>query len=204
MLAGGAIRLTDELKELAARAGLVVAADSGLRHAEPLGVTPALVVGDFDSVTEEVLARYPDIPRRAHPSEKDALDLELALQHALDAGADEVVIVGSLGGRLDQTLAAVLIAAKLAREGVRVWLHSGDAQVFFLSGEDALELPLATGRRFSVLSLSETSVVTLKNAKYPLTRYPLPFGLGRGVSNEVSGVPLGVGLEAGLLIVTVG
>ena len=204
VLAGGDVKITDDLMEAAARADLVVAADSGLRHAEPLGVTPALVVGDFDSVTKEVLARYPDVPRRAHPAEKDALDLELALRHALDAGADEVVVVGGLGGRLDQTLAAVLIAAKLRREGARVWLHSGDVRAFFLSGEEGLELPLPVGQRFSVLSLDETSVVTLKNAKYPLTRAPLPFGLGRGVSNEVSGAPLGVVLEAGLIVVTVG
>ena len=203
MLAGGDILLTDELRELAARADLVIAADSGLRHAEPLNVTPAFVVGDFDSVTKGVLARHPDIPKKAHPPEKDALDLELALQHALDAGADEVVIVGGLGGRLDQTLAAVFIAAKLTREGVQTRLHSGDAQVFFLPGEDALELSLPVGQRFSVLSLSGTSVVTLKNAKYPLTRHRLPFGLGLGVSNEVSGVPLEVVLESGLLIVTV-
>ena len=204
MLAGGDIQVTDSLKEEAARANLVVAADSGLRHAEPLGVTPTFVVGDFDSVSEEVLERHATVPRQAHPPEKDALDLELALQHALDAGADEVVIIGGLGGRLDQTLAAVLIAARLVREGARVWLHSGDARAFFLSGEGGLELTLPTGQRFSVLSLAETSVVTLQNAKYPLTRFALSFGLGRGVSNEVSGAPLKVELEAGLLIVTVG
>ncbi len=204
VLAGGDIRVTDDLRETAARADLVVAADSGLRHAEPLGVTPALVVGDFDSVTKEVLAGYPDVPRKAHPPEKDRLDLELALHHVLDAGADEVIIIGGLGGRLDQTLAAVLIAAKLTRAGARVWLHSGDVRTFFLSGEDGLELPLPVGQRFSVLSLSEISVVTLKNAKYPLTRFALPFGLGRGVSNEVSGTPLEVALEAGLIVVTVG
>ena len=204
VLAGGDIQPTDDLKETAARADFVVAADSGLRHAGPLGVTPALVVGDFDSVSKKVLSGYPDVPRRAHPAEKNMLDLELALHHVLDAGADEVVITGGLGGRLDQTLAAVLIAAKLTREGARVWLHSGDVRAFFLAGEDGLELSLPVGQRFSVLSLSETSVVTLKNAKYPLTRSSLPFGLGRGVSNETSGTPLEVGLEAGLVVVTVG
>ena len=199
ILAGGDIIVTDALRNFCRDAELVVAADSGLRHAAALGVSPDIIVGDFDSVTEEVLARYPNLPRVAHPPEKGLLDLELALSHARERGATRYLIVGGLGDRFDQSLAAVFIAARWKREGHNVSFQSGDRAVYLLAGEDEVRLELAPKQRFSLLSLSETSTVSLGNAKYPLERYALPFGVGRGVSNEVERSPLRVETHRGLV-----
>ncbi len=203
VLAGGDITVTDALRDLCRGAELVVAADSGLRHAAALGVSPDVVVGDFDSVTEEVLAQYPDLPRVAHPPEKDLLDLELALSHARERGATRYLIVGGLGDRFDQSLSAVLIAARWKREGYNVSLQSGDRAVYLLAGADEVRLELPPKQRFSLLSLSEQSTVSLENAAYLLERYPLPFGVGRGVSNEVAETPLKVELHNGLALLIV-
>ena len=202
ILAGGSVTVTPALRDLCQEARLVVAADSGLRHAAALGVSPDVVVGDFDSVTEEVLAQYPDLPRLEHPPEKDLLDLELALDYAQKGGATRYLIVGGLGDRFDQSLAAVFIAARWKREGRDVSLQSGDRAVHLLAGEDEVRLALPHEQRFSLLSLSD-SVVSLENAKYPLERHTLPFGVGRGVSNEVTRSPLGVKLAGGLVVLIV-
>lgn len=204
VLAGGDIVVTHELKRTVQEADFIVAADSGLRHAASLGVMPELVIGDFDSVERGVLALYPDLPRQEHSPEKDALDLELALDYVLERGANRLLIVGGLGGRLDQTLTALHIAAKLHSEGMGVHLDSGDESVFFVKGGERLELSLPIGRRFSVLSLAPTSVVTIEGARYELVAYSLPFGVGLGVSNRVERAPLGLELSQGLVIVTVG
>ena len=202
ILAGGSVAVTPALRDLCREARLVVAADSGLRHAAALGVSPDIVVGDFDSVTGEVLAQYPDLPRLEHPPEKDLLDLELALDYAQGRGATHHLIVGGLGDRFDQSLAAVLIAARWKREGRDVSLQSGDRAVHLLAGEDEVKLELPHGQRFSLLSLND-SVVSLENAKYPLECHTLPFGVGRGVSNEVTRSPLRVKLAGGLVALIV-
>ena len=100
-------------------------------------------------------------------------------------------------------LAAVLIAARWKREGHNVSLQSGDRAVYLLAGEDEVRLELSPQQRFSLLSLSETSTVSLENAAYPLERHELPFGVGRGVSNEVERSPLRVRLTGGLVVVMV-
>ncbi len=202
VLAGSDIVVTDALESLCRAADLVVAADSGVRHAAALGVRPDLIVGDFDSASEDDLERYPEVPRRAYPVRKDALDLELALDEATTRGATELLIVGALGGRLDQTLAALFIAARY-RETYRVTLHSGDTAAYPLKGGEVLSLELSPGQTFSVLSLTPVSTISLGGASYPLERAELPFGVGLGVSNEVLTSPLSVTLHGGSALLLV-
>ena len=196
VLAGSDILVTDALRELCKDADFVLAADSGIRHAEVLGVTPDLIVGDFDSATSTDLERYPNVPKQTHPVRKDLLDLELALDEAVARGATELLIVGALGGRLDQTLAALFIAARY-QEKRRVTLHSGHTAAYPLSTGDVLELNVQAGLTFSVLSLSPVSRLSLAGPSYPLTQSELPFGVGLGVSNETTAAPLKVTLHEG-------
>lgn len=195
ILAGGPVTPTDALLKQCRGAGLVIAADGGVRHAGPLNLHPDLIVGDFDSATPEELAPFAGTPRQTHPPRKDRLDLELAADEAVRRGATDLLFVGALGGRFDQSLAALFIATRL-REHLNVSLHSGWSEVRVLRAGDDLTLALPVRQRFSVLSL-EPSVLSLFGASYPLTRAALPFGVGLGVSNEVSKPPLQVSLHEG-------
>lgn len=183
ILAGGDLVPAPYLRELTAGAGLVVAADSGLRHAEPLGLEPQVVVGDFDSVSTEVLARYPQLPRHSHPVDKDLLDLELAIALATARGATELVVVGAFGSRLDQTLAAILIGARLVREGMPVSLHDGERDAYFVSAGRSFSLSLPSGTTFSLLALQEARC-TVTGAAYQLDDATLRFGVGLGLANR--------------------
>lgn len=203
ILAGSDVTVTEMLKDLCRDAELVIAADSGVRHAAPLGVTPDLIVGDFDSATEADLNRYPQVPRHRHPARKDLLDLELALVEAATRGATDLLVVGALGGRLDQTLAALLIAARYRAE-YALTLHSGDSAAYPLRDGDVLELKLPVGQPFSLLSLAPVSVVSLGGASYPLKHAELAFGVGLGVSNQVAAPPLKVTLHSGLALLLLG
>lgn len=183
LLAGGDASVTDDLRELAQKAAYVVAADSGLRHASALGVRPEVIVGDFDSVTAEVLDGYRDIAQVRHPPEKNWLDLELALHHLQDRGLTHIVIVGGFGSRLDQSLAALLIAARQVQQGQWVQFHSGRRQAFVLAAGQQFALAVGAGQTFSLLSLLAEARVSVADAKYPLAEAVLEFGVGLGVSN---------------------
>src|SRR4051794_14608128 len=76
-------------------ADVVVAADSGLAHVFALGLTPDVVVGDLDSVTPTDLDRARDLGARIeqYPSDKDATDLELALDLVRGLGATTVTLI---------------------------------------------------------------------------------------------------------------
>ncbi len=196
--------VTAELVSLAQTATFVVAADSGLRHAKALAITPDVIVGDFDSVDVRVLATYADVPREQHPPEKDWLDLELAIHLSLERlpRVDKITIVGGFGSRFDQSLAALFIAARYVKQGVDIQFHSGLQQGYVMTAGKVLELPLAVGRTFSLLSL-ESAIVSVTNAKYPLDKAQLEVGVGLGVSNVVTQLPLQVSVAEGLVTLLV-
>lgn len=189
ILAGGTLHADAHLRARIAGADLVVAADGGLRHAATLEVAPDLLVGDMDSVRAEDLERWPDVPRQRHPPAKDALDLELAIDSARDRGAEEVRVVGAFGGRLDQTLAAALIAVRYAGTGLRISLLDGRHDAYALGPGDGLALTLPEGTPFSILSVGEPATVDVHGAAYPLDAGVVPPGVGLGVSNAARGGP---------------
>ena len=183
------------------RNAYVVAADGGLAHAAALGIEPHLIVGDFDSVTPALLAEYPPSIIERHAVMKDELDLELALAAALRTGAREASVVGAFGDRFDQSLAAILIAARLTRSGLRCDLHGGGHSAWPLTAGMTLAPDLPVGTTISVISLVEDAVVRGAGLVYPLADLGVPFGTGLGVSNAVARDDASVTCLTGLVAV---
>ncbi len=200
VLVGGDVVATAGLLGRVRSADLVVAADGGLRHARPLGLSPDLLVGDLDSVDARTRALHPDLATEVHPADKDALDLELALDAAERRGATRVLIVGGLTGRLDQTLSTVLIAHARHAAGSELAVTDGVRDVWPLRPNETRRLDLAAGTRFSLLALDPDAVVSVSGARYALDHAPLTRARGLGVSNAAVG-PVRVTLHRGAIVV---
>lgn len=187
ILAGGTLPLPDLWPQLLQGDPLVIAADGGLAHARVLGVNPQLLVGDLDSVEAADLRRHESVPVESHPTDKDQLDLELALAAAWARGATSVKVAGGLGDRLDQTLAALLIAGRAAQKGHRVALYGGRNEAQPVTAGTTLTTELAAGTNLSLLALGEGCCVSVTGVAFPLTQAELPWGSGLGVSNRALG-----------------
>jgi thiamine pyrophosphokinase len=186
ILLGGNLAVTDRVA--AAIAGSrVIAADSGMRHAVELGVTPELWVGDFDSSDAELMERFPHVERKTYPPAKNETDGEIATAEAIERGATRLILIGALGGeRSDHALQHLLHAMGLAERGIDVLLMSGDEEaVPFLPGSKTIDLP--RGALFSVLGFSALAGLDILGARYPLNDFSLPFGSSRTVSNVAEG-----------------
>jgi thiamine pyrophosphokinase len=177
----------------------VVAADSGIRHAATLGVTPELWVGDFDSSPQELSERYAAVERRSFSSDKDKTDGELAIAAAHERGATSLVLAGAFGGaRADHAFLHLALALRLAEAGTPTFLTSGAQEGHpLLPGTTSFDY--ADGTLFSVLGFSELSGLTEEGAKWPLDRVEVPFGSSLTLSNEVKGA-LRISLERGRAI----
>ena len=90
---------------------LIIAADGGTRHALTVGVVPHMIIGDLDSLSLDDRVHVEAAGSRiiSFSHRKDETDLELALRHARSEGATDIVILAALGGRLDQTVANLLL-----------------------------------------------------------------------------------------------
>jgi thiamine pyrophosphokinase len=91
-----------ESRALVFEDAFVIAADSGLHAALALGVDVDLLIGDLDSAdpTAVAEARRAGAAVDVHPADKDATDLELALEAAADRGSTRVRVIG--GSSLDR------------------------------------------------------------------------------------------------------
>ena len=182
-------------------AALVIAADSGLEHASALGWRVDLVVGDLDSVNLDVLAaaRAAGALVEAHPREKDATDLELAVDAALVRDARAVTVVGGAGGRLDHLLANLTLLASPRFAGARVDAWCGPAYVVVV--RDTVELTGPPGSTVTLLALGGPARgVRTEGLRYPLVDEDLEAGTSRGVSNQLIGPSARVSVQSGVLL----
>jgi thiamine pyrophosphokinase len=184
--------------------GLVVAADGGARHAPTLGVTLDRWVGDGDSLDGPALAALAaaGVPlERARP-DKDETDTELAILAALRLGAEGVVILGALGGRIDHALANIGLLSMPALAGRSAVILDAGSRLSLLVGPGTAAL---VGRRGDLVSLlpvgDAVEGVTTSGLVYPLDDEPLPAGTPRGLSNVVATDAASVRLRRGRLLI---
>ena len=203
VVAGG-----DAVPEDAARladADLVIAADSGAEWLDALGIRPDVLVGDMDSIDPGLLERLSNegVTIERHPEDKDASDAELAVVRAVSDGAEDVVIVGALGGgRLDHELANMLLMADTRWRGLRLQIVRGVTTARAAHGGERLELAGAVGDLVTLLSVNgDTWGVRTEGLRYPLAGESLGLGRSRGLSNQVEQAPASVSLERGTLLV---
>lgn len=202
IFAGGTLQAGAAVEQALAGADLIVAADRGAMLALQYGYTPALVVGDFDSLTfpvQELEARGCTIIRVA--AEKDETDTELAILAALERGADTITLLGGLGGaRFDHTLANIFLLA--AFKTVPIHIVDGPMVCWLLCGPNEAHIHGHPGDLLSLFPCSGEAVgVSTNNLYYPLHDATLRFGKPRGVSNVLVESHAQVKLQEGMLLI---
>lgn len=207
IIAGGQSAASNDLSTWLRPGDTVLGADGGAAQARAWGLVPELVIGDLDSLPakERTALEVQGIEFLIHPRAKDETDLELALTYAAEQGFDDIVVLGALGGRLDHTVANVLLLALPILAGRRVRIVDGSQQASLARPGEALELLGQPGDRVSLLPLGgDAHGVTTGGLLWALERATLCFGYSRGVSNEMTGRHARVTLEQGLLLVVQG
>ena len=150
---------------------LVIAADGGLEILRGIGISPDIVLGDFDSLgyVPEKGGFPQNVEILLHPVEKDDTDTGLAIKTALERGYKYIELYSCLGGRrFDHSIATLQSLSYAAG-------HGAFAAAFGETEED--------GRILNVAALRNGAL-------------ELPFGLTGTLSVfAADGICRGVGLE---------
>jgi thiamine pyrophosphokinase len=182
----------------------LIAADGGAKSALSLGLVPDVVVGDMDSLdagTRDQLVQL-GCHLVLHPEEKDETDLELALLLAAKEDVSEIVILGALGGRLDQLLSNVLLLTLPELADVSIKLADGEQEAFVVRGGAERSVEGQVGDTLSLIPLiGDASGVYTQGLRWALSGDALLAGAARGVSNVIASLPVRVRLEEGVLLV---
>lgn len=194
---GDTVDVADELP----RPDLVVAADGGYDSAVSLGFRVDVLVGDLDSLQATDIPDHVIVER--HATNKDATDLDLALELVDREDPARVIVVGGAGGRVDHEFATVelLCGPRWRNIGELDWISDrGLAHVI----RDSREIHGDAGELISLIPVGGdvTGVVT-KGLQWNLAGETLPHGTTRGVSNVFAGPVADVRIDSGCLLAVV-
>ena len=172
---------SDNFKVYPPENAYIIAADSGYSVLKKIGLTPNILLGDFDSLNEEV---NDDCIIITSPAEKDDTDTMLAVKTALEKGFTDITLASSIGGRLDHTYANIQTLAYIAEFGANGCMM-GENDIVYLLNEGEYSFDKIEGMYFSIFSYSQNVTVTTTGTKYNLFNYYLSNKFPLGVSNEI-------------------
>ncbi|MFZ5878081.1 MAG: thiamine diphosphokinase [Chloroflexota bacterium] len=209
IFANGHLPDLDAARALVRPDDFILAADGGTRHALALGRNPNVIIGDLDSLTFDLrpfdeLRASPLTEQGTQviqfPRDKNETDLELAIQHAVDMNPDQIIIVGALGGRLDQTLGNLALLSNVRLSTFDLRLDDGVEETFFCRSQAQVQ-----GRSGDVVSLipwgAPVEGVRTEGLRWPLSDETLYPDKTRGISNELMGETATVQIRSGLLLI---
>ena len=204
VLANGSIPDVEQIRHrlAAEKYSMVIAVNGGIRHALALDLHPNVIIGDLDSLDDELQRRLRETGTdiRVSPARKDEIDLELALLYAKEKAADDIIVLGAFGGRIDMTLANVFLLThpQLASIHVELWHNNQSAWIIRPPGEEIHGNPEDT---LSLIPLGEGAYgIRTHHLAYPLSNEALSVGPARGLSNLLTDTTASVEIRSGVLL----
>lgn len=182
----------------------VIGVDGGLHFLYRNQVVPTHIVGDFDSVSSEVISHYkakPDISIHEFNPVKDATDTEIAVRLAIELGVKRLWILGATGTRLDHVMANIQILKIAFDHGIQAYILDECNRISVWKKEICLSRKEGFGTYFSLFPLEGTvEDLSIEGAKYPLSHYRMCACESRCVSNEYQNEEVKITFPKGMII----
>lgn len=180
---------------------LCIGADGGTTFLESINLTPDVIIGDLDSLSQKCVQKYLNqgVKILKYPVEKDETDGELALEYCINHKYDEVTIVGTMGGRYDQQLANLFLIEFAYKAGLDAVIKEPGIEIGLIKDEK-----IFSNHNESSLSLipfsDKVEDVTIEGCKYILDGETLLRYKSTGVSNEITSEKARITKSNGLLL----
>ena len=203
IVSGGKFENSEFYREIL-RGKYIICADGGIYLLQKLNIKPDMFLGDFDSCNFDEIEKSGFLDEckdiKKFKIEKNATDTHIAVDFAVEKGFRDITLIGALGGRIDHSLANIMLLKYMLEKGVKGPVLNEKNKVFL--PDKSIKIPPEHGRRLSLVPLTENVCgVTLKGLKYPLCDFTLTMGDSIGISNEFTDTDAEIIFEKGLLLV---
>jgi thiamine pyrophosphokinase len=173
----------------------IICCDGSARYLADAGMTPSVIVGDMDSLSEELKERFAD--RLYVDSEQESNDLTKSVRWCLNAGYDDLVILGATGKREDHSVGNIsLLAEYIKIVNVKMVTDTG----IFIPFVKSCTVDSAPGQQVSVFSIDPSTRITSYGLLYPLKSRNLN-NWWEGTLNEATGDYFKLDFDGGIMIV---
>lgn len=197
VIIGGGECSVDFLKADISDSDYVICADGGYDYAASAGVSPDLLIGDFDSIKE--IPDFRNIIRL--PVEKDITDCEAAFNEGRNKGYTSFVVFGGTGGRFEHTYANISLMANAVKQGFDFSVVD-EKHHFRCIYNSSLSIPYRENTQISVFAFGgDAKGVTEKGFHYPLDNAVLKPLVPLGISNDITDDYGEISVKDGLLLI---
>ena len=144
-------------------AARIICCDGSTRNLIEIGLEPAAIVGDMDSLDGELYSKYAD---RIHADDdQETNDLTKAVKWCLKMGFRDIAIVGATGKREDHTIGNISLLAEYSREAEVIMVT--DSGIFKPYAQSSV-IHSFPGQQVSIFSINPIAQITSEGLKYPL------------------------------------
>ena len=182
----------------------IIGVDKGVEFLYSHQIVPSYIVGDFDSLSEEIVNYYKNatkVPIREFNPVKDASDTEIAIRLGMTLRCEELIILGATGGRIDHLWANVQSLMIPFKAGVDAVILDSQNKIRLIGGETHLRKEDAYGSYFSLFPLGEPVYgLTIEGAKYPLREHTMTPSDSLCVSNQIENDEVVINFRSGTVI----
>jgi len=182
----------------------IIGADAGLRFLHQENIEPTHIVGDFDSLEQEILEYYtrdPKVTIRIFNPIKDQTDTEIALRLGIELNSSEIWLLGGNGARVDHTISNIQSLMIPLKAGIPCVMADAHNQIRLLREGTRIRKDEMFGTYLSFFPLgSAVRGLTITGVKYPLTNFDMKPDDSLGVSNEILDEEAVITFRRGVLI----
>lgn len=181
----------------------IIGVDSGAKFLYDHQIMPTYLVGDFDSLSPDIITYYKtetNVVIREYNPVKDASDTEIAVRLAIRLGSEELILLGATGNRIDHMWANIQILTIAEHRGIPAYIMDARNRIRIISGETHIKKD-GFGQFFSVFPFGgDVEQFTIEGARYPLHNHYLSPDDSLCVSNEILGDEVVITFTAGRVI----
>ncbi|MGI1691414.1 thiamine diphosphokinase [Thermoanaerobacter uzonensis] len=202
IISNGDIKDYNFYEKLLKDVDMVICADGGANHAYRMKLKPHLIVGDLDSIEEEVLEFYEKegVRIEKYPPMKDETDTQLAMLKAIELGAKEITFIGVIGERLDHSYANLSLLLYLLNRNIKGKIVNEMNEIYLIN--KFIEVEGKKGELLSLLPYSkEVKGIYTKGLFYGLSGQSMDLEMPYGISNVFTEDKATIEIEEGLLLV---
>lgn len=182
----------------------IIAADSGMDFLYQNGITPDIIVGDFDSTRTKALRYFEEKGQsEIHPLNpvKDDTDTEFAIRTAIGRGAKRIIIIGATGSRIDHVLGNISLLGVGLEQDVDIEIIDPNNRIRMINSPITLHKERQYGKYVSLIPITSENEVSLTGFKYPLDNYSFEKFTSLGISNEIVDEKAVIDIHRGVFVV---
>ena len=193
-----------QAKNIIKKEDCLIAADGAAEHIIKLGLVPNVIIGDMDSISQNLLGQSRLSPTILikYPTKKDKTDFELAVDYCLENKFEEIIIFGILGDRIDHFIANIFLITKIQSEkrSIKIKIIEDKKETYVLNEKIAISGQVDDELSIIPISSKLEGVVT-NGLEYKLDNETLSLGSTRGISNVFNRSLITIKVKKGVALV---